>query len=377
METIFTLVIIGVLLALTFAANLALRERERNLHYLVVVAFALINGILFLLGVLYILIGLSPEILETMLETDIDAGYAILAGVLFILTAVTASLLLIDRLRLRIAGWFPRLRQPELFVPAPSRFDGLMLASDGSIMTMPSTLPEPPRQKVYRGELLGFDPKSTVHMLAMVMCVYLIGSQMANFALSGGLEGVAEGSGVTWGNLILNFIPLVLIPLVGVGLLVRRSWRDILDRLGFHRLTLESIGAGVGVAVAAYVFQFVMVIIWLILVPENVFEDQTEASRAIGESINTIWLVLAVSFTAAVGEEIAFRGALQPIFGFWWTAILFTLTHIQYTLTPATLIIFGVALALGWLRRRYNLYAAIIAHFLYNFIQLVLGLLLN
>ena len=76
-----------------------------------------------------------------------------------------------------------------------------------------------------------------------------------------------------------------------------------------------------------------------------------------------------------MGEEIALRGSLQPIFGFWWTAILFSLVNIQYSLTPATLIIFGVALGLGWIRRRYNLYAAITAHFLYNFVQLLLALL--
>ncbi|NDJ85058.1 MAG: CPBP family intramembrane metalloprotease, partial [Chloroflexi bacterium] len=69
--------------------------------------------------------------------------------------------------------------------------------------------------------------------------------------------------------------------------------------------------------------------------------------------------------------------ALQPIFGLWWTAIFFTLVHMQYTLTPAALIILMVAIGLGWLRRRYNLYAAIAAHFLYNFIPLALSVLIE
>ena len=41
MEAIITLILVGILLALTIAANMALRERERTLHYLVVVALAL------------------------------------------------------------------------------------------------------------------------------------------------------------------------------------------------------------------------------------------------------------------------------------------------------------------------------------------------
>lgn len=77
--------------------------------------------------------------------------------------------------------------------------------------------------------------------------------------------------------------------------------------------------------------------------------------------------------SAAISEEIAFRGALQPVFGFWATALIFALTHMQYALTPATLIIFGVAVAFGWLRMRYNTTVAIVTHFFYNFIPLALN----
>ncbi|MBI5930579.1 MAG: CPBP family intramembrane metalloprotease [Chloroflexi bacterium] len=376
MEAIITLILIAILLALTIAANIALRERERTLHYLVVVALGLLNAIIMIFGVLYIVIGISPDLAESMLETDIDPAYAFLGGVFFLITGLLASILLIDRVRVAMSGWFPRLRQPEQFVATPSRspFEGLMMRADGSIIEMPPTLPEPPRRVVHRGELRGFDPHNTVHMLAMVLCVYLIGSQFANFAVSGGISGYADSAGVTWGDLILNFIPMIVIPIAGAGFLMRRSLGEVLERLGFHRLTLESIGVGIGVAIGAFVFAYIIGIIWFLLVPAELFKEQTEASQAISDSIDTIWLVLAVSFTSSVGEEIAFRGALQPIFGFWWTAILFTLVHIQYTLTPATIIIFAVALGLGWVRRRYNLYAAITAHFLYNFVQLILGL---
>jgi uncharacterized protein len=63
---------------------------------------------------------------------------------------------------------------------------------------------------------------------------------------------------------------------------------------------------------------------------------------------------------------------LQPIFGLWPTAIFFALTHVQYTLTPATLVIIIVGLGLGWVRKRYNTTAAIITHFAYNFALLFL-----
>ena len=93
---------------------------------------------------------------------------------------------------------------------------------------------------------------------------------------------------------------------------------------------------------------------------------------ALAESVDTLGLAFLLAATAAVGEEIAFRGALQPVFGFWPTAILFALTHMQYTLTPAALIIFGVAIVFGWIRQRFSTTMAIFTHFFYNFIPLAL-----
>ena len=54
-------------------------------------------------------------------------------------------------------------------------------------------------------------------------------------------------------------------------------------------------------------------------------------------------------------------------------ALIFALTHMQYALTPATLIILGVAVAFGWIRMRYNTTVAIVTHFFYNFIPLALN----
>jgi membrane protease YdiL (CAAX protease family) len=158
---------------------------------------------------------------------------------------------------------------------------------------------------------------------------------------------------------------------------VRRSWPQVLDRLGLDNFSWTSVAVGFGVALLLILVVYVVSIIWFLIVGQETFEEQNEASDAIAESINTLWLALGVSVTAAIGEEIAFRGALQPIFGLWWTAIFFTLVHMQYTLTPAAFIILVVAIGLGWLRRRYNLYAAIAAHFLYNFIPLALSVLIE
>jgi hypothetical protein len=78
---------------------------------------------------------------------------------------------------------------------------------------------------------------------------------------------------------------------------------------------------------------------------------------------------------AGIGEELLFRGALQPVLGLWFTAILFAASHIQYGLTPATLAVFIIAIALGIIRQRTNTTVAILVHFGYDFVIGLLALL--
>lgn len=236
----------------------------------------------------------------------------------------------------------------------------------------PTTTPTP-----VDNELIGFDPDSMVHLLALVLMIFVLGGQSALFVLGGGLEGYAESVEVNFASLLANFIPFIILSLLGVGWLSRRSWSQTRRRLGLTLPTFGEIGVGIGAAVGLFFVQAMLGMLWLLIVGQETFESQTEASGAIADSIDTVWLAFAVAFTAGVGEEIAFRGALQPIFGLWWTAIFFVAVHMQYTLTPAALIILVVAVAFGYLRRYYSLYTVIIAHFLYNFIPLLLNVWLG
>jgi hypothetical protein len=114
--------------------------------------------------------------------------------------------------------------------------------------------------------------------------------------------------------------------------------------------------------------------IWEALVSPETFKEQTEASDALAASVTSIGLALTVALTAGIGEELAFRGALQPIFGFWFTAVMFVISHSQYTLTPAYLIILVVAIGLGLIRKYYDTTTAIFTHFFYNLTLLILTL---
>ncbi|QGZ41893.1 hypothetical protein IP92_04243 [Pseudoduganella flava] len=91
---------------------------------------------------------------------------------------------------------------------------------------------------------------------------------------------------------------------------------------------------------------------------------------------NPFWIALG----AGIGEELLFRGALQPHLGVWLTSALFALAHAKVydmarldrtTLIQATTL-FAVSAVLGWLAHYTGLLTAIAVHTLVD----VAGLLL-
>lgn len=222
-----------------------------------------------------------------------------------------------------------------------------------------------------------YNPDSPVHLTAFVLCLAYFGNNVTAFVLGGGLSGLAqslEESGVALDQTAFMGLLWVLAALLGVGLWLRRSPAQVAQRLGLRWPTREDVSIGLLVGSGMIVGSLVISALWAGLSSPDVFAEQTVAAEQLASAINSLSLVLVVSLSASVGEEIFFRGALQPVFGLVPTSLFFALAHPQYTLTPAALWIVVVALAFGWLRRRYSTTAAIIAHFVYNAIPLLLGL---
>jgi hypothetical protein len=93
----------------------------------------------------------------------------------------------------------------------------------------------------------------------------------------------------------------------------------------------------------------------------------------------TIIDILFISFCAGAGEELFFRGAIQPWLGIWLTSLVFILLHGYLHPKNKSLFIYGIVLCIisagfGYLMEYAGLYAAITAHF---FIDVVLLLALK
>ena len=90
--------------------------------------------------------------------------------------------------------------------------------------------------------------------------------------------------------------------------------------------------------------------------------------------LNT-FLVIFLSVCAGVGEEILFRGALQPIIGIWATSIFFVAIHGYFSFKDKRVNIFAIMLTLfiallGWASQTYSIWLAIAAHFSYDLVLL-------
>jgi hypothetical protein len=225
-----------------------------------------------------------------------------------------------------------------------------------------------------------YNPDSSVHLVAAITGLWFLVVILGQFLLAGGIAGLAEAleqSGIPLGALIFQAILLVAVAFLGVGLAIRRTLPQSLERLGLRLPTPHDVLWGIGGGLFLFGVTVVLYAVWTQLVPEDQLTQQQAAAEQLVRSFDTLPLALLISISAAVSEEILFRGAVQPVFGLTLTSILFAIFHSQYVFTPATLIIFVIGAGLGWLRQKQNTTSAILAHFVYDFVQLALAILVG
>lgn len=220
---------------------------------------------------------------------------------------------------------------------------------------------------------LDTDPDSSLHTTALVFAVYLVGLTLAQLPLVGGMEGlekleVSLGQSELW----WQALAFLLMALIGVGLWLRRNVKETAVRLG---LRWPSWRAWLGVAGLVLLLEgldYGVAASWQALDPAS-YERIGRISEQLFGGLLTPWGALAVGLTAGVGEEMLFRGAVQPRFGVVLTSLLFAVTHVQYGCSPATLEILVIGLVLGWLRNRSGLVACMVVHAAYNSLNLLLA----
>ena len=226
--------------------------------------------------------------------------------------------------------------------------------------------------------LHAFQPESTINAVAasmyVLVLVYLLSSQVSVDQIK-----AIERSGTTpplWLSLATNQLPFLVVAVAGVGLFVRRGIRETLQRLGLYWPGWRWIAGSAVVAVLLVVFGILFDDMMTRLTPDQ-SRSINDISQRMFSSITNPGTALAVALAAGIGEEVLFRGALQPRLGIVAAALLFAVLHTQYSLSLASVEIFILGLALGLLRKRGGLMTAIIAHTGYDFILLMIPLVVH
>ena len=112
-------------------------------------------------------------------------------------------------------------------------------------------------------------------------------------------------------------------------------------------------------------------LVWQAVDPEGLKKTSDVNNLLLGD-MTGLGGALTIGLAAALGEEMIFRGAALPPFRLLTTSVLFTILHSQYGFSPASVLIFVIAIVLGVLRYRTNLTVCILVHFGYNFMSVVL-----
>jgi membrane protease YdiL (CAAX protease family) len=249
----------------------------------------------------------------------------------------------------------------------------LTLAVLGVIITY-----EPFRRPLARW--IPIDPSSLVHLVALEYALALLGAS----ALTAVFVSAAAQDPEMMGQLLAdndNLLAVawaqaagfVALALLGVGFLVRRDLRASLQRLGVTRSF--SVKWWLAVTLTALGTSILVDVIWRALDPEGM-EAVSRISGELFEPFIAAGFIgmLTVGLSAGIGEELVFRGAAQERFGLAFTSFLFAVMHTQYTVSPALIQVFLVAVVLGLARVRANTTTCIVAHASYNMVLVGLAI---
>ncbi|MGI8975788.1 MAG: CPBP family intramembrane glutamic endopeptidase, partial [Thermomicrobiales bacterium] len=237
------------------------------------------------------------------------------------------------------------------------------------------------------------DASSPIDMMGLgiilAVSVYFTYSLIAAPVQPGDLEPASIGA------LIVNVITFAALGYFAVGLFVHRTPRQATSRLGlrvphlteFVPTKFESILANLGVSrgntldrilgyglvvfvgvaavIPAFLLSFIGSLLTVAFQPE-VLDSLTETTQDLTSGIQTPLGALVLGASTGIGEELLFRGAIQPRFGIILTSALWALLHTQYQFSFVILGLFGIGILFGLIRKYVGTTAVVIAHAVYN-----------
>ncbi|MDP9374167.1 MAG: CPBP family intramembrane metalloprotease [Chloroflexota bacterium] len=217
------------------------------------------------------------------------------------------------------------------------------------------------------------DPDSAVDLSGLIALLWLL-TLTGTTLTTVNLQEAATQVRITPADAIVNLLAYPLLAFSLVGIFLTRGWRESVKRLGLERLSPRQILLAVALVVPLLVLNFAFDVAARRLQPE-VYADLQGVLRAMSSNVTNPLVAVLLGLSAGVGEEILFRGAIQPRLGIVLTTLAFSVGHLQYGFTYAVAFIIVVGIILGYERKYLNTTACIITHATFNTIGFLLPLL--
>lgn len=187
------------------------------------------------------------------------------------------------------------------------------------------------------------------------------------------VTGLSGGEATT--SLIVNLVAFAGMAYIAVGYRNYRTGEQATGRLGLRVPTAQDIAIGLAAVIPAFAFSFLGSILTSVFQPD-VVDRLTETIDNMTSGVQNPLGALLLGLTTGIGEEVLFRGAIQPRFGILITTVLWTLLHTQYELTWVIVGLLLMGIMLGLIRKHVGTTAAIITHAVYNAIVVLIQLAL-
>jgi uncharacterized protein len=172
-------------------------------------------------------------------------------------------------------------------------------------------------------------------------------------------------------------IAFPLIALFGAGFPLKRNMTEVLYRLKLGKVKSKHwvwifsfVGIGLGLdALFSVLSQWIPG--WGDQGIQKILDQMAGGQQSTWTEVLVV--ALAVGISAGIGEELLFRGLLQPRFGNFLTSIFFASLHLQYGFTPVLIQLVVWSMVLGFVKNKTNTTVVILAHGLYDFIAVLLS----
>jgi hypothetical protein len=254
-----------------------------------------------------------------------------------------------------------------LAVTTQRGFGGLgpTLLCTGAGLLIPTVHP----LRVYLARVGDFDPRDPVHILGIGIFLGALGFLGAQLIES---PDPADVQSFGLGAIAIQGLFFAALAVIAVGYKIDRTWPQVRDRLGLVRPTAAGIWAACGVVVLGFMVGGLAS--WLTTKTNDAYARDIDKSIDIITTNGPVWLAAPViGLSAGIGEELLFRGAIQPRYGIVPAALLFALLHSQYGFSFVTLGTFILGCLLGYVARKYGTTHSIIAHSAYNILAVILS----